>query len=590
MESWPPLAPPAAAQDAAPTPPPPAATGGRGAWGAAAVSQRKAVAEESSSQAVSRLVASCANSGGVAVAVVDANAVISGAAALSSSAGRLVTVPEVLEEVRDASARRRLALLAAPIETVDPAPEFVKKVVKFSRETGDLQTLSDVDIKIIALAYMLEAEIHGTNHLREHPPPLRVVNVRNLNEAPLPGWGSNVPNLAEWEELDHMSEAGGDLKSRILPLKDLENQEIPTNETNSVSEKQDDEEHQPSKKHVAVAWEDDENNEGWLPAVSRNTHRRYLQRKARRDALKECEQSFETSSVAPSIDDSKIISENGLNPDGPCAIPEKMASETDVMEHQEVNEPEFVGDRLRSDQLADKVSGVGNVGSVEEMGSTDACIEELDNLDIKSETEEGVDSSYADDGNSEQSWALRSLSESTVACVTSDYAMQNVILQIGLRLLAPGGMQIRQLHRWVLRCHACYKVTQEIGKIFCPKCGNGGTLRKVSVTVGENGITMASRRPRVTLRGTKFSLPMPQGGRDAIIKNPILREDQLPQKVLHPKSKKSSKQDDDFLSVDDIFSHSGEKKVPLKPPVRKALAMFSGKRNPNDNHFSRKKN
>ena len=59
--------------------------------------------------------------------------------------------------------------------------------------------------------------------------------------------------------------------------------------------------------------------------------------------------------------------------------------------------------------------------------------------------------------------------------------------------------------RWVLRCHACYKVTQEVGKIFCPKCGNGGTLRKVSVTVGENGITMASRRPRVTLRGTKVS-------------------------------------------------------------------------------------
>jgi hypothetical protein len=59
--------------------------------------------------------------------------------------------------------------------------------------------------------------------------------------------------------------------------------------------------------------------------------------------------------------------------------------------------------------------------------------------------------------------------------------------------------------RWVLRCHACYKVTQEVGKIFCPKCGNGGTLRKVSVTVSENGITMASRRPRITFRGTKGS-------------------------------------------------------------------------------------
>lgn len=60
--------------------------------------------------------------------------------------------------------------------------------------------------------------------------------------------------------------------------------------------------------------------------------------------------------------------------------------------------------------------------------------------------------------------------------------------------------------RWILKCHACYTVTAEIGRIFCPKCGNGGTLRKVAVTVGENGITLAARRPRITLRGTKVSI------------------------------------------------------------------------------------
>ena len=77
------------------------------------------VAKESSAQAVSQIVSSCANSSGLAVAVVDANAVISGGAALASTAGRLVTVPEVLEEVRDAAARRRLALLPTPVETIE---------------------------------------------------------------------------------------------------------------------------------------------------------------------------------------------------------------------------------------------------------------------------------------------------------------------------------------------------------------------------------------------------------------------------------------------------------------------------------------
>lgn len=57
-----------------------------------------------------------------------------------------------------------------------------------------------------------------------------------------------------------------------------------------------------------------------------------------------------------------------------------------------------------------------------------------------------------------------------------------------------------------MKCHACNTVTSEIGRIFCPKCGNGGTLRKVAVTVGENGIILAARKPRITLRGTRVSI------------------------------------------------------------------------------------
>nr|CAD1830754.1 unnamed protein product [Ananas comosus var. bracteatus] len=174
----------------------------------------------------SRVFGSFNSSKGIAVAVVDANAIIHGDK-LAGSADKFVSVAEVLEEVRDPVSRQRLSFLPFPIETMEPSPEFIKKVVKFARETGDLHTLSDVDIKIIALAYMLEAQIHGTSHLREQPPPLRVVNVKNLAEADMPGWGSNVPNLAEWEALEQISEGGENHGSRILPLKDLNNQAIP---------------------------------------------------------------------------------------------------------------------------------------------------------------------------------------------------------------------------------------------------------------------------------------------------------------------------------------------------------------------------
>lgn len=44
-----------------------------------------------------------------------------------------------------------------------------------------------------------------------------------------------------------------------------------------------------------------------------------------------------------------------------------------------------------------------------------------------------------------------------VACMTADYAMQNVLLHMGLNLVGLEGMRITMVKTWVLRCHACYK-------------------------------------------------------------------------------------------------------------------------------------
>jgi RNA-binding protein NOB1 len=148
-------------------------------------------------------------------------------------------------------------------------------------------------------------------------------------------------NMTEWEELDQMSEAGGDINSRILPLKDIENQDLLMSETNSVCDAQEDTEDQPSEKDALVAWEEDENNVGWMLVVSRSTHRRYLRSKARRDALKESGQSFETSSVAVSIDSDKVHFENGglehglTSTCGLSFVPEKISANSDGLELQE---------------------------------------------------------------------------------------------------------------------------------------------------------------------------------------------------------------------------------------------------------------
>lgn len=51
---------------------------------------------------------------------------------------------------------------------------------------------------------------------------------------------------------------------------------------------------------------------------------------------------------------------------------------------------------------------------------------------------------------------------------------------MGLRLVTPDGRRITRLSRWVLRCAACFLVTKEMGRLFCPRCGNAA-LDKVQV-------------------------------------------------------------------------------------------------------------
>lgn len=42
-------------------------------------------------------------------------------------------------------------------------------------------------------------------------------------------------------------------------------------------------------------------------------------------------------------------------------------------------------------------------------------------------------------------------------CMTTDFAMQNVLMHMGLSLVGVDGKKINKVKTWVLRCHACFK-------------------------------------------------------------------------------------------------------------------------------------
>uniref|UniRef100_A0A1A8DKU1 RNA-binding protein NOB1 n=1 Tax=Nothobranchius kadleci TaxID=1051664 RepID=A0A1A8DKU1_NOTKA len=143
----------------------------------------------------------------------------------------------------------------------------------------------------------------------------------------------------------------------------------------------------------------------------------------------------------------------------------------------------------------------------------------------------------------------------TVGCLTTDFAMQNVLIQMGLHVLSVNGMVIKQTRNYILRCHACFKTTSNMNKVFCPHCGNQ-TLKKVAVSVSNDGnIQMHfSRNPKVlNPRGLRHSLPLPHGGKHA--NNPHLVEDQrFPQQRLSRKARqKTDVLDPDYVAGSSPF-------------------------------------
>lgn len=73
-----------------------------------------------------------------------------------------------------------------------------------------------------------------------------------------------------------------------------------------------------------------------------------------------------------------------------------------------------------------------------------------------------------------------------MACATTDFAMQNVLMQIGLRVVDLDGMVVSSVKQFVLKCHACFKIAQDTSLNFCPSCGNA-TMMRVSKFVQADG-------------------------------------------------------------------------------------------------------
>ncbi|KAL5103105.1 RNA-binding protein NOB1 [Taenia crassiceps] len=112
-----------------------------------------------------------------------------------------------------------------------------------------------------------------------------------------------------------------------------------------------------------------------------------------------------------------------------------------------------------------------------------------------------------------------------VACLTKDFAMQNVLMNAGITLLGLSGKIIKEARTHVLWCGSCYAHTTKQNSYFCGICGYPN-LRRIPVTLHEDGQLEFhfSRKFKKNLRGTKHPIIRPKGGKHA--DDPIYRADQ----------------------------------------------------------------
>ncbi|KAI9775432.1 MAG: Nin1 binding protein [Geoglossum umbratile] len=402
---------------------------------------------------------------------------------LLASADVVVTVPAVLTEIRDETARARVEATLLPFLTLrSPRPASLATVTDFARRTGDLAVLSRPDLLVLALAYELECELNGGDwRLR------RVPGQKSLNGAPSArsGAGGSTP--------DNSGNARGPSDPSDSSLWVA---------SGARGDRGDEE--QPADSAGAAA---PDNRQAESFAAPR-----------------------ETRTPLPGPGPSPAAQEHNLESlDSSFSQTRISTQEAEYLVADEAAEP----DDSDSDGWI-----------------TPSNIHKHNALDP--------------DGPAQPASEPKTMQ---VATITTDFAMQNVLLQMNLNLLSPAMQRIRHLKTWVLRCHACFKISKDMTRQFCPSCG-GPTLTRVACSTDQNGVFKVHLKKNYQWnnRGNVFSIPKPVsgsasgklnvggggkgGGKGGWGQDLILREDQKEyvQAVQQEKrSKERDLMDEDYL-------------------------------------------
>ncbi|XMA09828.1 hypothetical protein WAI453_002619 [Rhynchosporium graminicola] len=386
-------------------------------------------------------------------------------------AENIYTIPAVIDEIRDAVTRARIESTLLPfLKLRSPRPASVKVITDFARKTGDLEVLSRPDIHLMALAYELECERNkGDWRLRSDP------NQKKINGEPPKaveegGKGEVVENPVEAPKVVAPVLETRGAWGTIVPIDVVLGDGAP-NSTDEVLE----------STHISSPEAGVSKTTPKVPSTTEEP--------ASTVQLSAVEPSQSTESSAPEVQASKSV-EDSTN-----VLTLNESTETTQSSAPAVQAPES-----------------------EESSIPTVPVEEIEESDSEGSDGEG----WITPGNlqkhmakTENSTASKKTEAATmqVALITSDFAMQNVLLRMNLNLLNPSLQRIKQLKTWVLRCHACFSITKDMAKQFCARCGKP-TLMRTSCTTDKDGKVQVHLKKNMqwNKRGDVYSIPKPVAG------------------------------------------------------------------------------
>lgn len=527
------------------------------------------------------------------------------------------TVAEVLSEIRDMKARQQLEMLPVELEVRSPSDNAMRAVSGFARQTGDFAALSLVDLKVMALSYDLEVQMNGMTHIRTAP---KRVN-HSLPSKSSPASSAHTPTTISDEDMkkctpcgcsDHIANEEHKVPSEVseqtespahIGISETSDEETKHIEQDSVAEKDDSSCCSASEIENSIDCSEVEGTKmSDSPHFSQDDFPALDEKQMHKNNSSESTDNRDKISWVDKVSKLSLSEENILPPPAPKSnviLPANLKKEVQpplveasIESGQRNSNTMSVTSRILSggtgsgyanptwnDRQREEDDGLGwinpeNVSSCRTSGQGMLNSQALSGFD---------DFTVINNKNKKRSKKNKNkppqhvLSRKVnVACMTTDFAMQNVMVQMGLQVISTDCRIIKQIKQWILRCGACFHIHFDMDRLFCTRCGSN-LMQRISAstdsTTGELKLHLRKNYQPNT-RGMVHSLPK-AGKQKKYDGELLLREDQLMTGIWRQKVVKVRK------DIRSAFGEDVTADVGIHINKGEAIKVGLGRRNPN---------